>query len=206
MLSVLAPVTILSLFTATPQSSELPADPLQAPLTCAIALSVVDQAKPVLIKSAAVSHLLAKRVAATASSTPFLERLTAIDASSLPYPKDVTPEQARALAPKCDQRYPQARRDGPVKLPADPLARDLVCLFSLSTQGGAAGESPELAADAKRYNDEAARFAKSVDARLAASGMSDDQQSALANRQIIAGLDLGNAHIVSQACLALPGA
>ena len=100
----------------------------------------------------------------------------------------------------------RARRDGPVKLPADPLARDLVCLFSLSTMGGAAGERADLAADAKRYNDAAQRFAASADARVAASGLPEDQQSALVNNQIIAGLDLGNPHIVSRACLALPAA
>lgn len=207
MLPMLAPVMSLSMFAAAAfQTAELPDDPLQAPLTCAIALSQVEQAKPDLVKSAIVSHLLAKRVVATASSTPFLDRLSTMNADALPFPRDMTLDQARALAPKCDQRYPQARREGPVKLPADPLARDLVCLFSLSTMGGAAGESPDLAADAKRYNEAAQRFATSADARIAASGLPEDQQSALVNKQIVAGLDLGNAHIVSRTCLALPAA
>jgi hypothetical protein len=190
---------------AAPQNLVLTADPAQAPLTCAAAYSQTSGDKPRIFTAAAVSYLLSKQIADTPSSKSFFARLQSMKTDGPTVPKDVTPEQARALAPQCDKRFPQARRDGPVKLPTDPLARDAACLFALSTMGGAAGSMPGTdPAVVSRYKDAANRFATSFDQRIGTSGIPADQQEAHAAKLVIQSFELGNAYIISDACLALP--
>jgi hypothetical protein len=189
------------------QAATLTSDPLQAPLICSAALVQADTVNPRLFKAAVVSYLLTRRAAANPAGGPLFEQLQGMKANGPVIPKDVTPEQAKALAPLCDKRYPQARRNGPVKLPADGLARDAACLFSLSTMGGAAGSLTGAdPAEAKRYTEAAQRFATSFDTRLAASSIPADKQNEHAVKLVVDSLNLGNAYIVSQACLALPPA
>lgn len=187
------------------QAATLPQDPAQAPLICAAAFAQTAGTKPRLFTAAVVSYLLSKQVADTPSDKSYFVRLQNMKTDGPSVPKDVTAAQAKVLAPKCDKRFPQARRDGPVKLPKDPLARDAVCLFALSTMGGAAGSIPGPdPAVVTRYKDAANRFATSFDTRIAASKIPPEKQESEAARLVIDGFKLGNAYVISTACLALP--
>jgi len=195
---------ILSLALAV-QAATLTSDPLQAPLICSTALALTSEGKSRLFKAATVSYLLTKRAAANPAGGPFFQQLSSMKTNGPKFPTDITPEMARQLAPLCDKRYPQARRDGPVKLPVDPLARDAVCLFALSTMGGAAGSMSNAdAAVTARYNDAAKRFAAGFDTRIGEKNLADEAATGLATKLVIDGLGIGNAYIVSEACLALP--
>lgn len=187
------------------QDVTLTSDAVEAPLVCAVALTIVDKDKPPLLAAATFSFFIGKWAAANSAGGPFFDQLSALSSNPPPYPRNITPEMAAALAPQCDKRYPTARSNGPVKLPTDPLARDVVCMFSLSTMGGVArSDATGGPAVTRRYNDAAGRFATRFTATMKTKNLSEDAEMALATTHVISGLDLGNAYVVSEACLKLP--
>lgn len=188
-----------------PQSTTLTDDPLQAPLVCAVALAKTASDAPPLFRSSTFSWFVTQRAALNKANGSLFAQLTNLKTNPPPYPKDMTMEQAQALTPQCNKRYPQASSKAAVALPRDPLARDAVCLFNLSSMGGAAGVLRDLdPAIAERYKEAATYHAERFDAGMAKTGLSAGVQEERAVQYVVDGLKLGHPYTISEACLKLP--
>lgn len=192
---------MLPLLALLAQTATLEADTATAAMRCARAVSAAGgESAPHLTVTAQASYFGLQATQADLRGQPFIQRLREVtDAfgASASLPRD----EARALLPQCDQRFPRARWQGSVTLPADPLKRDLMCMGALAIINGAAQSA--------KQQDAIARFEKMLvgvrsrltDAALAAQGIRDapSYERALGD-QLAATLALGNIAVIADAC------
>jgi hypothetical protein len=191
------------------QGPTLDADPVKAAMTCAAASSAVsDAGRPTgeryLVGVAEMTYFAMTAARPGPGGRAFLERVSTIvdqlnNGTVTPLP------EARALLPKCDARFPLARRAAPSKLPLLELDRNLMCTGSAVFLSGAArgvSGDPSIAwLEPFRQ-----KFQGLTDAQRGPGGALADQkvfQDKFA-AQLIASLDFGNLLSVSKACRALP--
>ena len=110
-----------------------------------------------------------------------------------------------AILAECDRRFPLARSTAPVRLPSDPLRRDLMCLGVVSFLEGA---SREGATGGTPTHDEmvraqAAYTALLDDDRMRGAGLGEEEDAMRVVGELTAdSLELGNTEMVSRACMA----
>jgi hypothetical protein len=186
-----------------PQNVMLTTDSHQAALTCVAAMAAVKDNKPVPFRAAVASHLLVQAALANPKPAGFFARLESIGAESAAVPK-LAEAEANALFPLCLARYPQARRDGPVTLPADPLERDVTCMGALSIMAGSAESmKAEGQAELLRLSPAIGIYSSRMNLGLTAKGFANETAAEPFIGQVVtASLRLGNPYILSNACIA----
>jgi hypothetical protein len=189
----------------TQAAPALDADPVQAALTCRSATVTGLESLP-LETSMQFTYFTMSAARALPGGENYFQRMAAVPASnSAP---GVNLESAPQLRESCDQRFPLARRTGPVTLPAGALERDLMCAGVTTVIAGVARGYRDRTGDAApfgRLQAIAARYQARAAAAMMERGMttSDAQRRAL-GEQIFASLDIGNGASIADACEALP--
>jgi hypothetical protein len=190
----------------TQAAPALDADPVQAALTCRSATVTGLETLPLEV-SMHFTYFTMTAARALPGSEGYFQRMAAVPAA------DSAPRVSRESAPRvresCDQRFPLARRAGPVTLPAGALERDLMCAGVTTVFAGVARGYRDRTGDAApfgRLQAIAARYQPRAAAGMTQSGMTtpDAQRGAL-GAQIFASLDIGNAAAIADACEAQPG-
>jgi hypothetical protein len=180
----------------------LEADPYQAALQCRQAIVTGIQSLPIEI-SAQFSYFTMAAARAMPGESGYFERMRAVMAPNVG-PAQLAPEVARALVVACDQRFPLARRTGPVTLPTDPFQRDLMCAGVTSTLSGTArgyGERTGDVAPFRRLQSLTMRFQALVMTGMAERGMTDPSaQRRAIGEAMFASLDIGNQDVIANAC------
>lgn len=189
------------------QTAMLDADPSKAALTCAMSVAIVDaSASPMRITSE-VSHFVMQAAKADPGTKPFLDRVGELtDQASAGKQAD---DFAKAVMPECDRRFPLARGNGAVRLPADPFNRDVICFGVLALLKGAASQIEEDGGDAGPLDKIETALApisdRLTDDALKAHDINSDAGFAAAmGEQLKASLALGNAESVARACGVAP--
>lgn len=185
------------------QTATLAADPHQAALTCTASMSKTPDGRTVLQRSATASYLLVQAALANPNGGGFFSRLEAIAAESAAVPR-LSDAEAAALLAQCTARFPRARHDGAVALPADPVERDVTCMSALSTIGGSAQAiGAEAQADSARYSAASDVYGARISAGLASKGYpGEDAAEAFIGGVVTASLKLGNSWAIANACIA----
>jgi hypothetical protein len=191
------------------QSLTLDADPYKAALTCAY--SVGNSLRPGesrLQAGAESSYFLLQAAAAMPGGATIFEKM--IEVTSVNEHRGLLPiEQARQYMPQCEARFPRARSEKPVALPADPFERDVICYYAFALIGGIAEGFGERSGDMRerdRYRALMQRFQRRVDeARPARGFASEAAMLPWGSALLIKSLDQGNSWVFSRACEAIAG-
>lgn len=198
---------MLGLLTLFAQTATLDAEPSKAAQTCAMSVAVLDTSGNALRLTAQVSHFVMQAAKADPGTKPFLERVGELtdQASS----GKQTADFAKAVMPECDRRFPLARAQRPVRLPADPFDRDVMCFGALAMLKGAAGQLEEDGGGAGALDKIETALApisdRLTDAALKAHAIGSDEAFAAAmGEQLKASLALGNVESIALACGTAP--
>jgi len=185
----------------------LAADPTQAALLCRAA-SVIETDTPPTVRTAAhytYFTMIAARI--VPGDGTYFEKMAAVPRADAP--AGLTRANARQVMAACDQRFPLARRRGPVTLPAGAYERDLMCSGLVTVVGGLARGYRDRTGDSAPYDHWwplAVRFQQSATAGMAQRGITDGEAPIRAvGPQMFASLDIGNAEVVAEACEAQLG-
>ena len=186
------------------QSTELPADPYEAAVTCAYSVGNTLRPGQSRIQAAAESSyfLLRAAQALPGDGTLFakMPEVMRLNADRTPLPA----EEARPYMPQCEARWPKARSEKPVNLPADSFERDVICYYSFALMGGIAegfGETDGDMGERDRYFALMKRFQQRVDQARPARGLTaEPEMLRWGGALLIKTLDQGNAWVYSIAC------
>jgi hypothetical protein len=189
------------------QTAGLDADPSKAALTCAMSVAIVDATQSPMRITSEVSHFVMQAAKADPGTKPFLDRVGELTEQASAGTQ--TPDAAKALMPECDRRFPLARGNDTVRLPADSFDRDVMCFGVLALLKGAASQLEEDGGDAGPLDKIETAFApisdRLTDAALKAHQITSDAGFAAAmGEQLRASLALGNAESVARACGTAP--
>lgn len=197
------PMLLLALLQATPA---LPADNVQAAYICRQAVVTGGPPLPLEV-TAQFTYYTQSAARAMPGDGDFNDRMRAAMAPDAG-PGPMSAEAAQAALVACDQRFPLARRNGAVTLPADAFERDMMCAAVGSVLTGSArgyGERTGDTAPYVRIRALAARFQQRTIPAMLARGITDQAaQWRAVGGAIFASLDLGNAIAVTNACEAVP--
>ncbi|AQR72915.1 hypothetical protein [Sphingomonas sp. LM7] len=196
---------MLTMFALMLQTPTLEADTAKAAMKCAqvVAIAGANVDSPMRLTSQ-FTHLSMQAAKAEGASESFFARLQALseEASKGTVP---TPEAAKQLAPLCHARFPLARSTSPVRLPADPFKRTMLCFGTLSVLQGAAEEISKESGDTAVLTRIKAGLAplsdKLTDDELKKRNLGSDASFLKAlSDEMIASVSIGNPISVAAAC------
>jgi len=197
---------LLALFA---QTATLDADPGKAALACAVAVPVANPDADSMQLTAQLTYFVMQAAKADPGTKAFLQRVEEL-AGNLDAADGLDTAKARTILSACDARFPLARKAVTVRLPADPLRRDILCLGAVGIVYGAAqgmleeGGDPSYERDLKPIMD--GYVARLTDERLAQNGIDGDaKMDVFLGRELIASLELGNVDRITQACAGVLG-
>jgi hypothetical protein len=183
----------------------LASDPHDAAMSCARVAASHGTSDVALVGAAHISYFLLQAARARPANGSIFGALKQVQAELIADPK-IPMEEARNLAAACDARFPSARRQGTVNLPAPQLDRTLTCVMQLSVMGGIAERISETTGDRTaltRYSSALRAYTQREDAALKAAGyVNETAATALLEKSVIAALEIGNPYAISEACIA----
>lgn len=200
---------LLLTLAAFAQSPALEADSVRAGMTCGAAAAAT-ASEPTVRLTVQASYFVMHSARADRQGKPFLERFEEMmrqlagRAGELVRSGQLANGGGEILA-ECDRRFPMARSTAPVRLPTDPLRRDLMCLGVVSFLEGAAREGPTggTPSHAEMVRAQAVYTELLDDERMRAAGLGDEEAAMRVVGELTAdSLDLGNTEMVSRACMA----
>ena len=203
---------LLLTLAAFAQSPALEADPVEAGMTCGAAAAAT-AGEPTVRLTVQASYFVMSATRADRQGKPFLQRFEELMGALAGHAGELVrsgrvADGGGAIMAECDRRFPLARSTAPVRLPSDPLRRDLMCLGVTSFLEGA---SREGATGGTPTHDEmvraqAAYTALLDDERMRGAGLGEDEDAMRVVGELTAdSLDLGNTEMVSRACMARLG-
>lgn len=179
----------------------LPVNLKDASMRCSQVVAVADGNDSHMRRSAQVSYFMMLAAKADPAGKPFLDRVNDL----VPQPDETLSKTAPVLIKQCDQRFPLARSQAPVKLPSDPFQRDVMCFGTLALLQGAAQQMEEDFQDSAPLTRVKAVFeplaARMTDDLLTKHGMNDEKAfTTYMGDRLKDSLALGNPESVGKAC------
>ena len=201
---------LLLTLAAFAQGPALEANTVEAGKTCGATAAATASAATVRLTVQA-SYFVMHSARADQQGKPFLERFEEIMQSLASHAETLVQSGRLAngggdrILAECDRRFPLARSTVPVRLPADPLRRDLMCLGVVSFLEGASRQGPTGGTPThdEMLRAQAAYTELLHDERMQAAGLGEEEAAMRAVGELTAeSLELGNTEMVSRACLA----